>query len=129
MAAGGLLVAFLGGWMEVRLPLTWFPMFFGTGAFLEGFVSRGLTSVAAWLIDHRLSTRSQFVSRLIRSLISGRHTGYIGSESMIVEGLQARPSTARNDKNTHPAFPLSVPWTLLYTFHIGKPTCFNTLIP
>jgi len=38
MAAGGLLVAFLGGWMEVRLPLPWFPMFFGTGAFLEGFV-------------------------------------------------------------------------------------------
>ena len=25
--------------MEVRPPLTWFPMFFGTGAFLEGFVS------------------------------------------------------------------------------------------
>ena len=43
--------------------------------------------------------------------------------------LLARPSTGRNDKNTHPAFPLSVPWTLLYTFHIGKPACFNTLIP
>jgi len=85
MSAGGLFVAFLGGWMEVRLPLTWFPMFFGTGAFLEGFVSRGLASVAACLIDHRLSTRSQFVSRLTRSLISGRHTECIGSESMIVE--------------------------------------------
>src|SRR6266566_1781731 len=43
--------------------------------------------------------------------------------------LLARPSSGRNDKNTHPAFPLSVPWTLLYTFHIGKPACFNTLIP
>ncbi|PYU78533.1 MAG: hypothetical protein DMG50_27155 [Acidobacteria bacterium] len=35
----------------------------------------------------------------------------------------------RNDKNTHPAFSLPVSWTLLYTFHIGKPSCFNTLIP
>jgi hypothetical protein len=27
------------------------------------------------------------------------------------------------------AFSLPTPWTLLYTLHIGKPTCFNTLIP
>jgi len=42
MAAGGLLVAFLGGWMEVRLPLTWFPMFFGTGAFLRALFRAAL---------------------------------------------------------------------------------------